>query len=143
MILHTMTKGGRNYSRNLGRIANAPSNAFDGKRWLMDRIRYERGMVEVEDDVFVSIDEVACISFERVGASDGGDDGNDAIAFAKRVEACVEAGDDVTLFGVNYAPVGDEPFCETVGRWLGKDAPEECRKCDDGRWAELVKKIGE
>lgn len=31
----------------------------------------------------------------------------------------------------------DEPFCETVRRWLTHDVPEECIECEDGCWAEL------
>lgn len=31
----------------------------------------------------------------------------------------------------------DEPFCETVKRWLSDDAPEECLECEDGCWREM------
>ena len=29
------------------------------------------------------------------------------------------------------------PFCEQVDRWLHGDAPQECRECEDGKYAEL------
>lgn len=67
---------------------------------------------------------------------------SEAVAFCKRIEKAVKAGEPLELFGVQYEPVEDEPFCETVARWLNGDAPKECRECTEGEYAELVVKLG-
>lgn len=64
-------------------------------------------------------------------------DCSDAVAFCKRVEKAVNNREPLELFGVQYEPVGNEPFCETVERWLNGDAPKECRECTEGKYAEL------
>ena len=66
----------------------------------------------------------------------------DAVGFCKRVENAVKEGKPLELFGVNYEAVGDEPFCETVARWLNGDAPQECRECPDGKYGELTAMVG-
>lgn len=69
-------------------------------------------------------------------------DGADAVAFCKRVESAVKERKPLELFGVNYEAVGDEPFCETVTRWLNGDAPQECLECPDGKYGELTAMVG-
>lgn len=69
-------------------------------------------------------------------------DNADAVDFCKRVESAVRERKPLELFGVSYEAVGDEPFCETVDRWLNGDAPQECRECPDGKYAELTATLG-
>lgn len=67
---------------------------------------------------------------------------SDAVDFCKRVEKAAKDRAPLELFGVSYEAVGDEPFCETVYRWLHGDAPKECRECTEGKYAEFVAKLG-
>ena len=67
---------------------------------------------------------------------------SEAIEFCKRVEENARERKPLTLFGVCYEPVGDEPFCETVYRWLHDDAPDECRTCEGGMYAALSATLG-
>jgi hypothetical protein len=67
---------------------------------------------------------------------------SDAVAFCKRVERAAKERASLELFGVSYEAVDNEPFCETVYRWLHGDAPGECRECADGKYAELVAMAG-
>ena len=68
-------------------------------------------------------------------------DNADAVDFCKRVERAAKERAPLELFGVSYEPVDNEPFCETVYRWLHGDAPSECRECTDGKYAELTARV--
>ena len=63
---------------------------------------------------------------------------SDAVAFCKRVERAAKERAPLELFGVSYEAVDNEPFCETVYRWLNGDAPQECRECTDGKYDKLT-----
>lgn len=67
---------------------------------------------------------------------------SDAVDFCKRVEKAAKDRAPLELFGVSYEAVGDEPFCETVYRWLHGDAPMECAECPDGKYGELTATLG-
>mgnify|MGYP002622694258 CR=1 FL=1 len=62
----------------------------------------------------------------------------DTVTFRKTI-----AGRIADLLTDDEPDYGDEPFCETVRRWLETDAPEECRTCDDGCWRKLSEELAE
>lgn len=62
---HVFTKSGELYSRELGVFSCDGCVAFDSYKYLNDRMQHEKGLLRVDDDVYVAMDCIARISYER------------------------------------------------------------------------------
>ena len=65
VYMYVATKGGESYCRKLGEFPIDGMKSFDSYKWLSDRMQYEGGMLQVDDDCYVSMDCIARVRFDR------------------------------------------------------------------------------